>query len=71
MPHSDPAVGEAIVAAHGEAFDLLLGRRTYDIWSNYWPNENGPMAHPVGIDNAPGVSPDTQAGLVPRLPLKH
>jgi dihydrofolate reductase len=44
VPHSDPAVGEAITAAHGEAFDLLLGRRTYDIWSNYWPNENGPMA---------------------------
>ena len=41
----DPAVGEAIVAAHGEAFDLLLGRRTYDIWSGYWPKaENSPMA---------------------------
>jgi dihydrofolate reductase len=45
VPHSDPAVGEAIVAAHGEAFDLLLGRRTYDIWSAHWPNENGPMAN--------------------------
>src|SRR5258708_32100746 len=37
VPHSDPAVGEAIDAGHGEAFDLLLGRRTYDIWSGYWP----------------------------------
>lgn len=37
VPHTDPAVGEAISAAHGEAFDLLLGRRTYDIWSDYWP----------------------------------
>jgi dihydrofolate reductase len=37
VPHSDPAVGEAIVAAHGKTFDLLLGRRTYDIWSGYWP----------------------------------
>lgn len=45
VPHSDPAVGAAIVAAHGEAFDLLLGRRTYDIWSGYWPKiENVPMA---------------------------
>jgi dihydrofolate reductase len=35
VPHSDPAVGEAIVAAHGEDFDLLLGRHTYDIWSGY------------------------------------
>jgi dihydrofolate reductase len=45
VPHSDPAVGETIDAAHGEAFDLLLGRRTYDIWSDYWPKaENSSMA---------------------------
>ena len=45
VPHSDPAVREAIDAGHGEAFDLLLGRRTYDIWSDYWPKaENSPMA---------------------------
>ena len=37
VPHSDAAVGEAIVAAHGDDFDLLLGRRSYDIWSGYWP----------------------------------
>ena len=36
-PHSDPAAGEAIVAAHGVAFDLLLGRRTYDLFSGFWP----------------------------------
>jgi dihydrofolate reductase len=44
-PHSDPAVGKAIVVAHGEAFDLRLGRRTYDIWSGYWPKAaKSPMA---------------------------
>ncbi len=44
-PYSDPAVGEAIRAAHGSAFDLLLGRHTYDIWSDYWPKiANEPMA---------------------------
>ena len=48
VPHHDPEVGEAIVAAHGEAFDLLLGRRTYDIWSGYWPKAgNGPMANSI------------------------
>ncbi|MCW5755558.1 MAG: dihydrofolate reductase family protein [Phycisphaeraceae bacterium] len=41
VPHSDPAVGEAIVAAHGNRFDLLLGRRTYDIWASYWPKIRG------------------------------
>ncbi|MCB1486773.1 MAG: dihydrofolate reductase family protein [Bauldia sp.] len=45
MRHADPAVREAIVVAHGEAFDLLLGRRTYDIWSGYWPKAGkSPMA---------------------------
>jgi hypothetical protein len=38
-------VGEPIVAAHGEAFDLLLGCRTYDIFTGYWPKaEKSPMA---------------------------
>ncbi len=36
-PHSDPDGGAAIVAAQGERFDLLLGRRTYDIFSGFWP----------------------------------
>jgi dihydrofolate reductase len=36
-PHGDPEGGEAIVAAQGETFDLLLGRRTYDIFSGFWP----------------------------------
>jgi dihydrofolate reductase len=45
VPHADPAVGEAIVAGHGQAFDLLLGRRTYDIFSSYWPKaQSSPMA---------------------------
>jgi dihydrofolate reductase len=44
-PHADPDGGEAIVAAHGEAFDLLLGRRTYDIFSGFWPKApKSPMA---------------------------
>lgn len=44
FPHHDPAVGETIVAGQGKAFDLLLGRRTYDIFARYWPNSEGPMA---------------------------
>lgn len=44
-PHADPDGGEAIAAAHAEAFDLLLGRRTYDIFSGYWPKApKSPMA---------------------------
>ncbi|MBD2752397.1 dihydrofolate reductase family protein [Spirosoma validum] len=28
---------EAALEAQGSPFDLLLGRRTYDSWSDYWP----------------------------------
>lgn len=44
-PHADPDGGEAIVAGQGETFDLLLGRRTYDIFSGFWPKApKSPMA---------------------------
>ncbi|MEW5926778.1 MAG: dihydrofolate reductase family protein [Gemmatimonadota bacterium] len=36
-PYRTPAGRDAILAAHGESFDLVLGRRTYDEWSGYWP----------------------------------
>lgn len=44
FPHFDEAVGEAIGAAHSDGFDLLLGRRTYDIFASHWPQREGPMA---------------------------
>ena len=44
-PYRSAAGRDAIIAAQGENFDLLLGRRTYDIWSGYWPKApRSPMA---------------------------
>ena len=44
-PHADPESGKAIMAAHGDAFDLLLGRGTYDIFAGFWPKApKSPMA---------------------------
>lgn len=40
-PYRSPAGRDAVMALHGETFDLLLGRRTYDIWSGYWPGATG------------------------------
>jgi dihydrofolate reductase len=45
MPYRTPAGRDALLAAHGERFDLLLGRRTYDAWSGFWPKApSSPMA---------------------------
>lgn len=44
-PYRTAAGRDAILAAYGERFDLLLGRLTYDIWSDFWPTApSSPMA---------------------------
>ncbi len=44
-PYRTPAGRDAVLAAYGENFDLLMGRRTYDAWSGYWPKApSSPMA---------------------------
>src|SRR3982750_3136635 len=45
-PFRSPAGLAAVLEAQGPRFDLLLGRRTYDLWSGYWPKAgNSPMAN--------------------------
>lgn len=44
-PYRSPEGRDAVLAMQGERFDLLLGRRTYDLWSGYWPKAPAsPMA---------------------------
>lgn len=78
-PYRSPAGRDAVLAVQGERFDLLLGRRTYDIWSGYWPNApGGPMAdrlnaatkfvvthRPESLEWGPfeAVAPDFEAGV--------
>jgi dihydrofolate reductase len=35
--YRSPVGRDLMLAVHGEKFDLLLGRRTYDLWSRFWP----------------------------------
>jgi dihydrofolate reductase len=50
-PYRTPAGAEALAKRYGEGFDLLLGRRTYDLWATFWPKvTTGPFA--AGINAA-------------------
>ena len=78
-PYRTPAGREAMLAAHGASFDLLLGRRPYDDWSGYWPKApSSPMAdglnaatkfvatrRPESLDWGPfeGLGPDIAEGV--------
>ncbi len=42
--YSDEESGEAIVAGIDRMDALLLGRRTYDIFAGYWPNQSDHIA---------------------------
>jgi dihydrofolate reductase len=44
-PYRTPSGLASLLEAYGARFDLLLGRHTYDIWSEYWPKApSSPMA---------------------------
>lgn len=36
-PYSDAVLGTALRKQMNKPFDLLLGRKTFDIWAPYWP----------------------------------
>jgi dihydrofolate reductase len=37
VPFRTPAGPAAVAEAQGTTFDLLLGRRIYDLWAGFWP----------------------------------
>lgn len=54
VPFGDETIGKAIDELFSAPFDLLLGRRTYDIFAAYWPTfqvdpEGDPLS--VGAEN--------------------
>lgn len=41
VPYIDEAFGQAVEDMFGQPFDLLLGRRTYEIFAAHWPYAEG------------------------------
>ena len=50
-PHSDAVLGTALRKQMNLPFDLLIGRKTFDIWAPYWPHH---------ADAWPGVNAATK-----------
>lgn len=47
VPYSDEFSGKIIAEQMSSGlYDLLLGRKTYDIFAGYWPKQTGPIADP-------------------------
>lgn len=47
-PYRSPAGAAMLFDTYGSGFDLLLGRHTYDIFSNFWTNAGDfPMANAI------------------------
>ena len=45
MPYFDDVFGEEIDRVFKEKFDLLLGRKTYEIFAAYWPYQDEDAPH--------------------------
>jgi dihydrofolate reductase len=44
VPYVDDFLGQALSEQMGRPFDLLLGRRTYEIFASYWPHQTDSVA---------------------------
>lgn len=41
VPYFDEFLGEVMAGQMGRPFDLLLGRKTFEIFASYWPDAEG------------------------------
>ena len=44
VPYFDDFSGQVMSEQMGRPFDLLLGRKTYEIFASYWPHQTDPVA---------------------------
>ncbi len=51
FPHFDGELGGAMGEIFGRPFDLLLGRKTYDIFAAHWPHVTDPNDPIAGLFN--------------------
>jgi dihydrofolate reductase len=64
-PHFDAELGGAMGEIFGRPFDLLLGRKTYDIFAAHWPHVTDPNDPIAGLFN--GVTKYVASRTQPQL----
>jgi dihydrofolate reductase len=52
MPFVDDDLHQAIGEIIAGEFDMLLGRRTYEIFAAYWPNRRNACSNRIGCTTA-------------------
>jgi dihydrofolate reductase len=55
VPYADKTTGQAVQDLFSQPFELLLGRRTYDIFAAYWPHIQADSTHHSIADLFNGV----------------
>ena len=55
VPYADQTTGQAVQDLFSQPFELLLGRRTYDIFAAYWPHASADSPHHTIADLFNGV----------------
>jgi dihydrofolate reductase len=43
VPYFDDFLGQIMTEQMGRPFDLLLGRKTFEIFASYWPHQDSPI----------------------------
>jgi dihydrofolate reductase len=43
VPYFDEFLGQTMTEQMGRPFDLLLGRKTFEIFASYWPQQESPI----------------------------
>lgn len=51
VPYFDDFLGQIMAEQMGRPFDLLLGRKTFEIFASYWPHH---------VDEGPGINAATK-----------
>lgn len=64
VPYFDETLGSEMGRQMAPPFDLLLGRKTYDVFAAYWPQHDSPINHATKYVASNGVIDSDWKGTI-------